>query len=284
MTPAAMDPRPLLEALVEEDVDFVLIGGLAAAIMGTTRVTRDIDIAYATFTENLERLCIVLNRFEPRIKVLGRPVDAVVTLLPAFLRRTRVVQLVTSVGEIDILDKIAGFQTYGHLARYARPVDLGFPVRVLGIEGLIRAKKAMERPKDLHDIVELEALADAAPDRADARAAVVDPASPPPGGRTRIMYVECKAGSLNGAASIGRVTFSKRGRTIYYRGKAFQSLKGGYKANYFDVETGDQYWISGPKRDGNDRLLVSRVPVVIDEDVRDEYWSTIRGKPAPKKR
>jgi hypothetical protein len=50
----------------------------------------------------------------------------------------------------------------------------------------------------------------------------------------RIMYIECKAGALVGAARIGRVTFSKTGRTLYYRGQAFQSLKGaGFKSNYY---------------------------------------------------
>jgi hypothetical protein len=44
--------------------------------------------------------------------------------------------------------------------------------------------------------------------------------------RPRIMYIECKAGGLNGPARIGRVTFSKAGRTLYYRGQSFQSLKG----------------------------------------------------------
>src|SRR5271154_5603441 len=64
----------------------------------------------------------------------------------------------------------------------------------------------------------------------------------------RIMYIECKAGKLTGTARIGRVTFSKTGRTLYYRGLTFQSLKGaGFKSNYYCVETGDDYWISGPK-------------------------------------
>ena len=127
-------------------------------------MTRDIDIAYATFAENLERLCEVLNRFDPRVKVSGKPAGGVVTLLPVFLKHTRIVQLVTSVGEIDILDKIAGFHTYGQIAKHAQTIDLGFPVRVLGIEGPIRSKRALKRPKDVHDIVELEAIADATTD------------------------------------------------------------------------------------------------------------------------
>src|SRR5664279_4611322 len=69
----------------------------------------------------------------------------------------------------------------------------------------------------------------------------------------RIMYIECKAGGLTGDARIGRVTFSKTGRTLYYQGHKFQSLKGaGFKSNYYDVDTGEDYWISGPKRNGGD--------------------------------
>jgi hypothetical protein len=95
------------------------------------------------------------------------------------------------------------------------------------------------------------------------------------------MYVESKASGLTGEARIGRVSFSKTGRTLYYRGHAFRSLKGGggLKANYYDVATGDEYWISGPKRDGSDRLYGERTPIEIDDDVRDEYWAEVRGDP-----
>ena len=98
--------------------------------------------------------------------------------------------------------------------------------------------------------------------------------------KTRIMYIECKSGGLTGPARIGRVVFSKTGRTLRYREQEFQSLKGaGYKANYYDLATGDRYWISGPHKDGSDRLYGERVPIEIDEDVREEYWRDIRGLP-----
>lgn len=97
--------------------------------------------------------------------------------------------------------------------------------------------------------------------------------------KTRIMYIEDKSEGLNGPARIGRVTLSKSGQTIHYAGRAFQSLGGhGFKANYFDVESGDHFWISGPRKDGKDRLYPgSGKPVEIDADVYDEYWKTIRG-------
>jgi hypothetical protein len=102
--------------------------------------------------------------------------------------------------------------------------------------------------------------------------------------RSRIMYVESKADGLSGPARIGRVTFNRTGRTLYYRGQSFQSLKGsGFKANYRDTETGDRYWISGPRRDGLDRLYgKSALVVEIDNDVREEYWTEIREKPEQK--
>ena len=96
------------------------------------------------------------------------------------------------------------------------------------------------------------------------------------------MYIECKGDGLTGPARIGRVTYSKSGATIYYAGLAFRSLKGrGFKSNYFDVESGGEYWISGPRKDGCDSLYATNVTTVVDDDVRDEYWTTIRGRTAP---
>ena len=74
------------------------------------------------------------------------------------------------------------------------------------------------------------------------------------------------------------MTFSKTGKTIYYQGRTFQSLKGrGFKANFYDVESGEEYWISGPRKDGADRLYTGRETVAIDADVHLEYWRDIRG-------
>jgi len=98
------------------------------------------------------------------------------------------------------------------------------------------------------------------------------------------MYVERKADSLNGEARIGRVSFSKTGKTLIYRGKTFKSIKGGYKANYYEEESGDEYWISGCKKSGADRLYKSNLPIEIDEDVREEYWTKIRELPENVKR
>jgi hypothetical protein len=96
------------------------------------------------------------------------------------------------------------------------------------------------------------------------------------------MYIESKSGenTLIGDARIGRVTFSKTRKSVHYNGKTYQTLSGsGFKANYFETETGDYFWISGCKKDGSDRLYGERLPIYIDEDVREEYWTEIRNLP-----
>lgn len=95
--------------------------------------------------------------------------------------------------------------------------------------------------------------------------------------KTKIMFIEDKSGNLEGQARIGRVTFSKSGLTLYYRGRCFIRIQG-FKSNYMDEETGAEFWFSGPKRRGGDRLYgVGRVE--IDEDVREDYWIFIRKCP-----
>jgi hypothetical protein len=106
----------------------------------------------------------------------------------------------------------------------------------------------------------------------------------------RIMYIENKSGQppgqsgVRGPARIGRVTFSKTGKSLYYDGKTFRSLKGhGFKANFYDVESREEYWISGPRKDGGDGLYGPR-PTPIDDDAREEYWVAIRKRPSSKHR
>lgn len=98
--------------------------------------------------------------------------------------------------------------------------------------------------------------------------------------KTRILYIERKEGGLVGKARIGRVRFSKTGATLYYGGHVFQSLKGnGFKANYYDIQTGEHFWISGPKKQGSNHLYGKTGATWVDADVREEFWSLIRSEP-----
>ena len=95
----------------------------------------------------------------------------------------------------------------------------------------------------------------------------------------RIMYVELKDGHGDrGPARIGRVRFSRTGVTVYYRDLELQRCRG-IAGNYRDAATGEEYWVSGCKRNGQDRHWAGGGPVFVDEDVRAEYWTEIRGLP-----
>jgi hypothetical protein len=96
--------------------------------------------------------------------------------------------------------------------------------------------------------------------------------------KSKIMYIDPGGGLSGENGIIGMVSFSKTGKTLRYKDDEFKSLDGqGYKANYYHVETGEWYWISGPRKDGNDALYPKVVD--IDEDAREDYWCTIRNLP-----
>jgi hypothetical protein len=98
----------------------------------------------------------------------------------------------------------------------------------------------------------------------------------------RIMYIENKSAGtgLAGPARIGWVTFSKSKRSFYYNGRTLKRVGDGYKYNCIDEESGERYWISGPKVRGGDTMYGGVVE--IDEDAREEYWVGIRNLPSLK--
>jgi hypothetical protein len=91
--------------------------------------------------------------------------------------------------------------------------------------------------------------------------------------KIRLLYVENKDGQINGAtARIGWATFSKTGQTIYYRGRTLQKAKGGgVRGNFFDIASGEEYWVSGVKKRGSNVHPAESVTVEIDADALAEY-------------
>lgn len=92
--------------------------------------------------------------------------------------------------------------------------------------------------------------------------------------KPRLLYVELKTGySSNGPAWIGRGQFSKTGRTIYFNGKAFEGGRIG--GIHSELLTGDQYWISGVKKDMTDRHWTGSGKIFIDKSVLSEYLAYV---------
>ena len=90
-----------------------------------------------------------------------------------------------------------------------------------------------------------------------------------------IRYIELKTGyNDNGPAWIGNAKESKSGKTIYFNDHAFQKYHGAY-SNYIDIETGDEYWISRVKKNGEDRHWAGSGKITIDRKVIGEYLAIV---------
>lgn len=102
--------------------------------------------------------------------------------------------------------------------------------------------------------------------------------------RTEIKYLELKSGfSGNGPAWIGLVSFSKSGKTIYFDGKAFQRMGSArIQGNFMDIESGDEYWISGIKKDLSDRHKFGGGKILVEKRILSEYLQTIGKSALPK--
>ena len=95
----------------------------------------------------------------------------------------------------------------------------------------------------------------------------------------RILYVELKTGfNDDGPAWITWASFSKTGRTVYAKGRTLRLFSGGWGANHYDVESGEEWWVSGPKGNQQDRHWAGKGPVIIDEDAREAYAALLAAK------
>lgn len=151
------DFEALLGALSDGDVAFVIVGGVAATVHGSARLTQDLDVVYARTAENLERLATALAPLDPYPR--GAPDGLPFEWSVATLRRGLNFTLQTSVGSIDLLGEIIGGGGYGDLLLHSVEIELfGRRCRVLDLPWLIRTKRAAGRPRDLEMIAELEAL------------------------------------------------------------------------------------------------------------------------------
>jgi hypothetical protein len=148
------DPIGLLRVLVDHEVEFVVVGGVAAAARGSPTSTVDLDVCYQRVERNLDRLAEALEALGARLRGVDEELPFI--LDAKALRAGDHFTLTTNLGDLDLLGTPAGTSGYEDLAAQATVVDLdGFTVQVAGIEDLIRMKKAAGRPKDR---VELEIL------------------------------------------------------------------------------------------------------------------------------
>jgi hypothetical protein len=144
----------LLKALVQERVDFVILGGVALVARGSSRLTDDLDICYARDRENLERLSRALAPLRPKLR--GAPDELPFPWDAQTLHSGLNFTLRTDAGNIDLLGEVTGIGAYREALAGSTEMDLlGLLVRVLDLDTLERAKRAAGRVKDLLDLAEI---------------------------------------------------------------------------------------------------------------------------------
>ncbi len=149
--------KELLQRLNSRGVDFVLVGGFGVIAHGSSLVTRDVDVACRMAPDNLVRLFEALDGLKPVHRMTPQR-------LPFTREQTQDGQLKnlylsTDWGMLDCLEEIKGIGGYESCLARSEVINLdGAKIRLLNLDAMIEAKRAMGRPRDLHAVLELEAI------------------------------------------------------------------------------------------------------------------------------
>jgi hypothetical protein len=156
------DPVRICAILNEEKVEYVVIGGFAAVVRGSSLPTRDIDVIPSRERSNLDRLGRALTRMNAMIRVSGDPVSTKID--GGFLANMpHMLNLVTDFGEMDLTFAPAGnagdFDGWSRGAT-SEEIEDGLMVLVASLDDIIDSKRAANRPKDQMALPYLESLRD----------------------------------------------------------------------------------------------------------------------------
>lgn len=153
------DFERILTSLRSADVAFVIVGGVAATVHGSARLTSDIDVVYERSRPNIERLVSALKPLNPYLRGAppGLPFKFDVETGSRGLNFT----LTTDAGPIDVLGEITGVGDYNAVLAVSEEITLyGAPYQCINLDALIVSKRAAGRPKDLEAVAELELIRD----------------------------------------------------------------------------------------------------------------------------
>src|SRR5882757_2647374 len=153
----AVDLAQIIPPLVRAKVDFILIGGMAAILHGSARVTFDVDLVYSRSDENIQRLSNALASHDPYLRDTppGFPFVWDARTIRSGLNFT----LTTSLGDIDLFGEVTGGDTYQDLLPHSFEVDAcGVRFKCVDLPTLIHIKEAAGRPKDYEAVAELRVL------------------------------------------------------------------------------------------------------------------------------
>ena len=149
--------RELISTLSRANVEFIVVGGVAATGHGSARLTRDLDVVYRRTPENISRLVSALLPLNPYLR--GAPPGLPFSWSEETIRKGLNFTLITKLGALDLLGEITGGGTYENILPHSIKLQLhGTECFCLGLDYLIKVKRAAGRPKDFEAIAELEAI------------------------------------------------------------------------------------------------------------------------------
>lgn len=155
-----MELERTLGVLCSAGVEFVVIGGVAGTLHGSAMVTFDLDLCYSRAPDNLRRLAKALAPFNPRPRDF--PKDLPFVWDEVTIRSGSLFTLVSDLGDIDLLAEVSGIGSYEQVKERSVAVEAyGHRFPILSLRGLIRAKRAAGREKDVRALPELESLLEA---------------------------------------------------------------------------------------------------------------------------
>lgn len=152
-----MDYQKLIKRLIENEVQFIIVGGFAAVLYGSSVMTEDLDLCIPFEKNNIQRLLNAFKDVHPEHRLIGktRPIEEITEILSSYKN----LYLKTDLGYIDVLSELPEIGTYEKLVAHTIVISLfGMNCRVLDIDTLIRAKKQMKRSKDKETVVQLKAI------------------------------------------------------------------------------------------------------------------------------
>jgi hypothetical protein len=154
-----LDPEAIFTSLAAHEVEYVLIGGLAAVLHGSPLPTLDADICPARTPENLARLAAALVELDARIRTSDTPGGVPFPRDAGFLASVDLLNLVTRAGDLDVAFLPAGGLDYTTLVTRVRPLRVReVTIPVADLEDVIRSKEAANRPKDQRTLPVLRQL------------------------------------------------------------------------------------------------------------------------------
>lgn len=147
--------KDLLCLLADSGISFVVVGGYAARMHGTSLLTEDLDVCALLSLENIGRLRELLAPYHPVHRMTPKKLSFLE--YPEDISRINNLYVKTDLGQVDLLGSIGGVGDFERVAEGAVEVTVfGRKCKVISIDDLIAAKKFARRPHDLETVKQLE--------------------------------------------------------------------------------------------------------------------------------